>query len=313
MRDLDVFVVAVFLILDLGLALWPMWRWLQSGRDPFYLDDDSVLMPSPPADFSPALASVVLQGRPSRRTISAGLMDLSSHGLVQFREEPAPIGRRAGLALTGKSPKPGELPEAEEALFQAIRLAAGPRGYIGAIMLGGLSGAFATYTKSLDEAAAKRGWLTDNPGLVLQRWRLLAVLELALGLLLIGWLPWTLVDSTVLQPIDLVVIGLGLAGAAVVTYSVSGVMPSRTNEGAMLAAMLTAYRRTLKATIAQAKSLQEVVLEKPLPWVSTPASEIAWAVAFNLDREIDGLLSQSLEVSETGGWPKGIRDWFSLL
>lgn len=81
----------------------------------------------------------------------------------------------------------------------------------------------------------------------------------------------------------------------------------------MLAAVLTAYRRTLKATIARAKSIQQVVLEKPLPWVSTPTAEIAWAVAFNLDREIDGLLSQSLEVSETGGWPKGIRDWFALL
>jgi hypothetical protein len=99
----------------------------------------------------------------------------------------------------------------------------------------------------------------------------------------------------------------------VVTYFISGVMPSRTSTGAMLAAMLNAYRRTLKASIARAKSLQQVVLEKPLPWVSTPAAEIAWAVAFNLDREIDGLLSQSLEVSETGGWPAGIRDWFSLL
>ena len=77
--------------------------------------------------------------------------------------------------------------------------------------------------------------------------------------------------------------------------------------------MLNAYRRTLKATIAQAQSLEEVVVMRPLPWVGTPTEEIAWAVAFDLDRQIDSLLSQSLEVSDAGGWPKGISDWFSVL
>jgi hypothetical protein len=37
MRVLEVLVVAAGLILDLGLALWPMWRWLRRGRDPFYV------------------------------------------------------------------------------------------------------------------------------------------------------------------------------------------------------------------------------------------------------------------------------------
>ena len=81
----------------------------------------------------------------------------------------------------------------------------------------------------------------------------------------------------------------------------------------MLAAMLNAYRRTLKATIAQAQSLEQVVVMRPLPWVGTPTEQIAWAVAFNLDRQIDSLLSQSLEVSQAGGWPTGIRDWFSII
>jgi hypothetical protein len=313
MRYLEIVVVAAGLILDLALALLPMRRWLRSGRDPYYADDDSVLMPSPPADFSPGLASVVLQSRASRRTISAGLMDLASHDLVQFQEEPAPIGRRAGLALTGTLPHERELPAPEAALFTAVQTVAGPRGYLDALSLGRLSKAFRAYTRSLDEVVAQCGWVAENPGLVIHRWRLVAASELAAGLFLIGWLPWSVMESTLLQPIDLMVIGLGLVGAAVVTYFLSSVMPCRTREGAMLAAMLNAYRRTLKASIAQAESLQQVVLEKPLPWVSTPGAEIAWAVAFNLDREIDGLLSQSLEVSETGGWPAGIRDWFSLL
>jgi hypothetical protein len=101
------------------------------------------------------------------------------------------------------------------------------------------------------------------------------------------------------------------AGAA--TFVVSGWMPARTEDGAMLAAMLDAYRRTLEATIAQAKTLEQVVVMRPLPWVGTPAEEIAWSVAFGLDRQIDGLLTQSLEVSESGGWPTGVRDWFSVI
>jgi hypothetical protein len=312
-RDFEVLAVAGCLLLDAALALLPVWQWLRHGHDPHYTDDDSIFLPSPPVDFSPALAALVLQGRASRRTISAGLMDLASHDLVQFREEPAPVGRRAGLAVTGRHFDEGELPEPEAALFHSVRSVAGPHGYIEAIMLGDLSDAFGTYTKSLDEVAARRGWVTERPGLVIYKWRLLAASELAAGLLLIGWVPWFVGPSAVLQPIDLMATGLGLVGAAAVTFFVSGLMPSRTVEGAMLGAMLSGYRRTLEATIARSQSLEQVVTEKPLPWVSTPSQEIAWAVAFDLDRQIDGLLSQSLEVSETGGWPKGIRDWFSML
>ncbi|HEX7592526.1 MAG TPA: hypothetical protein VF375_11290 [Candidatus Limnocylindrales bacterium] len=102
-----------------------------------------------------------------------------------------------------------------------------------------------------------------------------------------------------------------IAGA--VTFLFSAAMPARTTEGAKLAGWLSAYRRTLKATIAQAKSLQQVVEMKPLPWVGTPSKEIAWAVAFGLDRQVDSLLSQSLEVSQTGGWPTGLSDWISII
>jgi hypothetical protein len=102
-----------------------------------------------------------------------------------------------------------------------------------------------------------------------------------------------------------------IAGAT--TFFVSTAMPARTGEGAQLAGWLSAYRRTLEATISQAESLEQVVEMKPLPWVGTPTEEIAWAVAFGLDRQIDSLLSQSLEVSQAGGWPTGIRDWFSVI
>jgi hypothetical protein len=127
------------------------------------------------------------------------------------------------------------------------------------------------------------------------------------------WIGWLLGQSNDVLAIPVAAVGVGGGVAGALTYVVSGWMPARTKEGAMLAAMLNAYRRTLEAAIAQSKTLEQVVVMRPLPWVGTPTEEIAWAVAFNLDRQIDGLLTQSLEVSESGGWPTGVRDWFSII
>jgi hypothetical protein len=69
--------------------------------------------------------------------------------------------------------------------------------------------------------------------------------------------------------------------------------------------------RLLAATIAQAHSLDEVVVMAPLPWIETPEEEVAWAVAFGLDREIGGLVTGTLEWGWVGGWSKSIREWLS--
>lgn len=298
---------------DLALAAWPLWEWLRHGRDPQFTDDDSVLMPSPPPDFTPALASVVLQGRASRRTVSAGLMDLASHGLIAFSAEPAPVGHRAGLDLIKDRDVHLDLPAPEAALYRSIRSMMAGSQHLPALFLGTLSGAFAAFTRSLDEVAVDRGWVHAAPGVLIKKWRILAGAEVVAGLLLAGEISRLFEASTESLAIEIAIVGLGAAIAGAITYLVSGSMPARTEEGAMLAAMLNAYRRTLEAVIGQAKSLDQVVVMKPLPWVGTPTEEIAWAVAFNLDRQIDSLLSQSLEVSDAGGWPTGIRDWFSII
>jgi len=305
--------LATGLTVDLALAALPLWAWLRQGRDPHFTDDDSVLMPSPPPDFTPALASVVLQGSASRRTVSAGLMDLVSHDLIAFRAEPSAVGHRAGLELTTDQPRDVNLPAPEAALYKSIRAAIGESGHIEALLLGGLNGAFADFTRSLEEIALRRGWVHEKPGSVIRKWRIIAGAEVVGGLLLAGWISTVFAESSESIALDIAIVGLGTVIAGAITYFVSGSMPARTKDGAMLAAILNAYRRTLEATIAQAKSLEQVVVMRPLPWVGTPTEEIAWAVAFNLDRQIDSLLSQSLEVSETGGWPMGIRDWFSVL
>jgi hypothetical protein len=65
--------------------------------------------------------------------------------------------------------------------------------------------------------------------------------------------------------------------------------------GAMIRAMLAAYRRTLQKTMAQARSMQQVVDGAGLAWLDTPDQAVVWGTALGLQHEIEGVLSRSLE------------------
>jgi len=58
--------------------------------------------------------------------------------------------------------------------------------------------------------------------------------------------------------------------------------------------MLSAYKRTLSATMARSRSLEAVVAARPVPWLTTPDLTVAWAVAFGLNRELQAVLEGSL-------------------
>jgi Predicted membrane protein len=77
-------------------------------------------------------------------------------------------------------------------------------------------------------------------------------------------------------------------------------MPAVTMPGAMIRAMLAAYRRTLQKTMAQARSMQQVVDEAGLDWLDTPDQAVVWGTALGLQSEIEGVLSRSLEDVKTG-------------
>jgi hypothetical protein len=98
----------------------------------------------------------------------------------------------------------------------------------------------------------------------------------------------------------LTLIGGALIVASVVFFLVAGVMPQRTMAGSMVYAMLAAYRRTLKKTLDQARSLNEVVAAKTLPWLETPDQAVVWGVAFGLHDEIEAVIGRSTEDLESG-------------
>src|SRR5689334_18498140 len=77
-------------------------------------------------------------------------------------------------------------------------------------------------------------------------------------------------------------------------------MPAVSLPGAMIRAMLAAYRRTLKKTMDQARSMDQVVAESGLLWLETPDQAIVWGTALGLQAEVETVLGRSLEDTQEG-------------
>jgi len=75
--------------------------------------------------------------------------------------------------------------------------------------------------------------------------------------------------------------------------------------------MLAAYRRTLQNTMAQARSMQQVVAETGLGWLDTPDQAVVWGTALGLQREIEGVLNRSLDDVQRGQ-SGGVLPWFPI-
>jgi hypothetical protein len=80
--------------------------------------------------------------------------------------------------------------------------------------------------------------------------------------------------------------------------------------GAMVRAMMAAYRRTLQKTMAQARSMDQVVAEAGLDWLDTPDQAVVWGTALGLQGEIEGVLSRSLEDVQQGRTSSGFVPYF---
>jgi uncharacterized membrane protein YgcG len=288
-RQINALAVVGALLVGLLLALVAFLRWLRHGRDPVYLDDKSILMPAPPEGLTPAMATVLLADRTTTRAVTAGLVDLAAQGAIAFKQERRQIKDNpvhAGITFLG--PGSMQLADPERELLDGIVERSKSFGdYISAARLYRLSDHFDAFGKQLERAAVTRGWLTEAPGAVMLRWGLIGGLELALAIGAgILWL--------VLSASALFVLTASLALAGVVTLILSSFMPARTRQGAMLYAMLTAYKRTLALTMTQSKSMVEVVEKHALPWVTTPDAAMVWGVAFGLDKEVELVLSRTL-------------------
>lgn len=279
------------------LVGWAGLTWLRYGRDPVYLDDPSILMPAPPPDLTAASGALVRDGRSSRHTLTTALLDLASRGELAFREEEAPRShKRVGIELRAGDADPALLrarrrpiSKAEEYLLIRLRtIARDEGGYLDPDDLEEFSRHVATFDDRLESHVVRKGWFRERPVQAIRRWRIRATIELIAGVVAGG-------AGVALPSQGLLLVGGAAIAAGLITFALAPAMPSRTMPGAMIHAMLAAYRRTLQKTLHQARSMREVVDSNELPWLETPDQAVVWGVALGLQDEVQKVLERSLE------------------
>jgi uncharacterized membrane protein YgcG len=264
------------------LLLLAVLYWFVHGRDPFFLDDPSIYMPAPPAGLTPAMATMILSQRASKRTVAAALMDLAARGSIAFRQETVRGEPRAGIEVVSKSDPPDH---PERRLLEGIRRAANTKDYVGPSRMHKLWGAVQDLKEDVEQGAVQKGWLVQAPSAVKLRWAGIAGSELTFAAIA-GFL-WLIFPASFLGTLT-----AGLVIAGVATLALAFFMPARTRTGARHRVMLEAYRRTLAATLKQSSSLSEAVQRRPLPWITTPDEAMAWGVALGLNDELEGVLAR---------------------
>jgi fumarate reductase subunit D len=149
------------------------------------------------------------------------------------------------------------------------------------------------FDSKLESHVVGRGWMAEKPSKVVARWAGRGLLAIVAGVILI-------VVGINLPASGLVLIGGAAVLGGIVIAIVAKSMPSVTMAGAMIRAMLAAYRRTLQKTMEQARSMQQVVDGAGLSWLETPDQAVVWGTALALQGEIEAVLQRSLEdVRET--------------
>jgi uncharacterized membrane protein YgcG len=276
-------------------------RWIRYGKDPVYLDDPSILMPAPPEKLTAADAALIVEGRSTRRALTTALLDLASRGQLSFEDSRSGLlgtGHQLGIhtdpakgdptieaqrALNARRPIGG----AEKLAYRKLTDLAGASGEVPPEKVPSFGKSVDEFDKALEAQVVRGGWYAKPPSEVIARARRRAIAEVVGG----GIVAWA---STWLAFSGALVVGLAVVAAGVVTFILSGWMPTVTMPGAMVRAMLAAYRRTLQKTMDQARSMQQVVTEAKLPWLETPDQAVVWGTALGLNAAIEGVLARTL-------------------
>jgi uncharacterized membrane protein YgcG len=285
-----------------GLIGSALFAWMRYGRDPVYLDDPSIHMAGPPPDLTPAAATFVVAGRSTRRGLTAAILDLASRGVLAFREEHGFLGlnRKVGIDLDPPADDPLEtarrgnnasrpLGPAEELVERRLRsLPGATNGHIDPTELLALGSSVGAFDTALEKHVVKQGWFREKPSSARSRWGIRGGLAFALGIVAV-------ISGSLLPSAGLALVGGSLIVAGIAVIVMSRWMDAVTMPGAMIRAMLAAYRRTLEKTMAQARSMNQVVAEAGLDWLKTPDQAVVWGTALGLEKRIEDVLSRSLD------------------
>jgi uncharacterized membrane protein YgcG len=284
-----------------GLTGWAFFSWRRYGKDPVYLDDPSILMPGPPPDLTAASGAFVMDGKASRRALTTAMLDLASRGLISFREDKGMLGLSTKVGVD-TAPDAGDAVEeaqrarnarrpigpAEQHALTKLKGLGESEDYIEPDDLPSFGTSVSEFDSKLEDHVVKGGWVVEKPSRVVTRWAAKGILAIVAGIVAI------VIGANV--PISgLILIGAAAIVGGVVIMLFARFMPKVTMPGAMIRAMLHAYRRTLEKTMAQARSMQQVVDGAGLPWLETPDQAVVWGTALGLQGQIEDVLQRSIE------------------
>jgi hypothetical protein len=295
------------LLASLGMA-WNRWR--REGDDPELTDSPSILMAGPPADMTPALATVLRHGTGSDHTVNTLLTELASTGRISFHnldqvrsarsdDDPDPVTDPA-IEVHGELGSDDELKPPQREAWDKLKTLAGGSGRLTRERLWRVNSLLGPMRRVFEYEAVRLGWLARMPGPSIHR-----MSGIGLGLALFGggaiWLGISIPMS------GAVMLGAALILGGVGTFLFARAMSQRTANGAYVDAMLTAYRRTLQKTMEQALSMGEVVQQPEVAKLAdTPDKAVVWGFALGLHDEVASLLARGLEEQrQTTGSPAG--------
>lgn len=280
----------------LGLA-WNKWR--REGDDPELTDSPSILMAGPPAEMTPALATVIRKGHGDQHTINTVLAELAGNGRIAFHnldrvrgmksdDEPDPLTDPAIEVKEGDfDDRKLGAPQLEA--WDKLQRLAGGSGLLSRERLWKVNDTLKPVRGALEFQAVKIGWLERMPGPSITRMVAIGVgvSVVGIGLAIAGFL---------IPMSGLVLLAAAFFLGGVGTAAFGTAMSQRTDAGAYVDAMLTAYRRTLRKTMEQAHTMGEVVEQPEINKLAdTPDKAVVWGMALGLHDEVASLLARGLE------------------
>jgi hypothetical protein len=214
-----------------------------------------------------------------------GLLGLSNKVGIDTDPDAGDAVEQAQRARNARRP----IGPAEQYALRELRdLAKDDEGYIDPDDLPTFGSSVSTFDSKLEGHVVKGGWMVEKPSRVVTRWAGKGILAVVAGIVAI------VLGANV--PISgLILIGGAAIVGGVVIMLFARFMPKVTMPGAMIRAMLHAYRRTLEKTMEQARSMQQVVDGAGLAWLETPDQAVVWGTALGLQGQIEEVLQRSLE------------------
>ena len=305
----------IFVVLGFFLRTW--WFRGRDARMPTI--DDSVLLPAPPPNLTPALATVLRKDGVDQEAFTTALVDLGHRGLVTFQEDDGLLGlshhvnlvvpqaQLSDPASEHARQRPLGDPEAGLLLSIANKADGGVLGWK-ELKAGEGKKLFDAFKPSLGRAAKDSGWFRDDPTKVTGRWTgiggALAILAAIAFFFLVA--DTNERSSTLVKPgQELLAWPLGIAflvGLGIALFSSR--LAARTVDGAQTLAMALAYRNTLRFEMAESKTIDQAVQRTTsrLPWITTPDELTVWAVALGLKNDVDKLIKETFAEQRDGAW-----------